>query len=163
MTTRPRATAPMLDGQGVDGLPDRPSALIQRRSGSGQPGAPNRVSRLPSHAAAIRPLPVDREPKGETNQPAPETVAVTKAPKVAIRLGKGFLRDILRVLPMAEHAECHPKHQRRRLDQAGLELVGEVVVHLYETRQPVRQFVHSDIANDWLSHSTRRRRVLTGS
>ena len=78
--------------------------------------------RLPRQAPAIASLAVERQTPRHPHQPGPEPLAVAELVEAAVRLDERFLRDILGVLPMAQHAVGHAKRQRRGFDQPRLEL-----------------------------------------
>ena len=86
---------------------------------------------------------IDGEPPGHSRQPGAEPVPIAKLPEVAIGLREGLLRDVLGILAMPQHAVGDAERQRRGLDEAGLELAVQLVIHPYEAaNQPVHALMH---------------------
>src|SRR5207244_6414575 len=87
---------------------------------------------LAGRAPASRALAIDREPERHARQPGAEPVAIAELMKAAVGLRERLLRDVLRVLPVAQHAVGDAEGEGRRLHEARLELPLELVVNAHE-------------------------------
>ena len=142
----------------------RASSVFERRGpealGDGRRAARRRRIRaaIPRRAPPIAPLPIDRQAPRHPHQPGPEPLAIAQLAEAPVRLDERFLRHVLGVLPVPQHAVGDAKRQRGRLDQPRLEFALELPIHGHEaTSQPGCLVMHRFVIE------ARRRRPPAGS
>jgi len=98
---------------------------------------------LPSLATLFTTSTIERHPPDHPHEPAAELVAVAQIGQTPARPDEGLLRDVLRILALAEHAERHAKRQRERIGQPRLEVGVQIrgVAH-QAARKPPHQLIH---------------------
>jgi hypothetical protein len=72
--------------------------------------------------AFCRPSAVEREPERNAHEPGAKTAAVTQPIEAAVSAKQSFLRDVLGVRSVPQHAACDAISQRPALSEALLEL-----------------------------------------
>ena len=116
------------------------------------PAGPDFEIRDGAHSAGNRhfyflpplvPAQVNRHPPCHPHQPRPKRLPVAQLVKLSKRLRERFLRDVLGVLPVPQHAVGDTKRQSRRVRQPQLEFAGQVVSVRHEPPgQAVGVFMH---------------------
>src|SRR5690606_41706691 len=74
---------------------------------------------------AVAAAPVEGHAPGRADQPGSEPLAIAQLPEAAVGPRQGFLRNVVRVLPVPEHAVGDAERKRPRVAQPGLELLLE--------------------------------------
>ena len=101
------------------------------------------LRQLSRGSTSLSPAMVERHPPRHADEPGAKAVAIAQCAEPPVGPGIRLLRDILRILPMAEHAERDTEGKRGRLGEPGLELTIEVLLHVYEfPGQPRSKVVH---------------------
>ena len=119
--------------QRVDRLPQMrcPFARCHRVGGRRLNGA-LRLLELAQGPTSIRTLSIEGQSPCHPHEPGAETLPIPELPETPVGLREGLLRDVLRVLPVAQHAIRHAKRETGGFGEPGFELPSELVLHGYE-------------------------------